>query len=155
MAEKSFAYAGARVMARVEKIGLATLYLGDCREIAQGLERPAAVITDPPYGLGDKMQGGTWGATATRADMLRWDQAPPSADDMAWMRALTDRVVLWGGSILRFRRTVAGLFGGRSMPFQPWQILKWLGPIWTGPPSAGTEMLGALNTVTRPKNRCR
>lgn len=35
---------------RVEKIGLATLYLGDCREIAPTLERPAAVIADPPYG---------------------------------------------------------------------------------------------------------
>jgi site-specific DNA-methyltransferase (adenine-specific) len=96
MAEKSLGDAGARVM-RKEVIGLATLYLGDCREIAPGLDRPAAVISDPPYGLGDKMQGGTWGATATRADMLRWDQAPPSADDMAWIRALTDRVVLWGG----------------------------------------------------------
>ena len=36
---------------RVEKIGLATLYLGDCRDIALKLERPDAVITDQPYGL--------------------------------------------------------------------------------------------------------
>lgn len=36
---------------RVEKIGLATLYLGDCREIAPTLDRPAAVISDPPYGI--------------------------------------------------------------------------------------------------------
>lgn len=36
---------------RVEKIGLATLYLGDCREIAPTLDRPAAVITDPPYAI--------------------------------------------------------------------------------------------------------
>lgn len=39
---------------RVEKIGLATLYLGDCREIAPTLDRPAAVITDPPYGINYK-----------------------------------------------------------------------------------------------------
>ncbi len=37
---------------RVEHIGLATLYLGDCREIMPTLERPDAVITDPPYGVG-------------------------------------------------------------------------------------------------------
>jgi DNA modification methylase len=37
---------------RREQIGLATLYLGDCREIAPTLERPAAVISDPPYGQG-------------------------------------------------------------------------------------------------------
>lgn len=35
---------------RVERIGMATLFLGDCREIAPTLERPAAIITDPPYG---------------------------------------------------------------------------------------------------------
>jgi DNA modification methylase len=42
---------------RVEKIGLATLYLGDCREIAPTLERPAAVITDPPYGINFQYDG--------------------------------------------------------------------------------------------------
>lgn len=36
--------------ARVEKIGNATLYLGDCREILPGLEKVDATITDPPYG---------------------------------------------------------------------------------------------------------
>ena len=48
---------------RVEKIGLATLYLGDNREIAPGLERPAAVISDPPYGMkwDGKITGGKGG----------------------------------------------------------------------------------------------
>jgi hypothetical protein len=49
MAEKSRHGLGARVMAEKVTIGLAELWLGDCREIAPGLERPAAVITDPPY----------------------------------------------------------------------------------------------------------
>lgn len=35
---------------KVERIGLATLYFGDCREIAPSLDRPAALISDPPYG---------------------------------------------------------------------------------------------------------
>ncbi|MBW6400004.1 site-specific DNA-methyltransferase [Roseomonas sp. HJA6] len=35
---------------RREQIGLATLYLGDCREIVPTLQRPGAVISDPPYG---------------------------------------------------------------------------------------------------------
>lgn len=82
---------------RREQIGLATLYLGDCREIAPTLARPAAVISDPPYGLGDKMKGGTWGATPTRQDMVEWDQAPPSLAALQGIRALSDRVVLWGG----------------------------------------------------------
>jgi site-specific DNA-methyltransferase (adenine-specific) len=39
---------------RREVIGLATLYLGDCRDIVASLPRPAAVISDPPYGIGYK-----------------------------------------------------------------------------------------------------
>ncbi len=34
---------------RVETIGNATLYLGDCREVLPRLPRVAAVICDPPY----------------------------------------------------------------------------------------------------------
>lgn len=34
---------------RVERIGNATLYLGDCREILPTLPKVDAVITDPPY----------------------------------------------------------------------------------------------------------
>jgi site-specific DNA-methyltransferase (adenine-specific) len=83
--------------ARVEKIGLATLYLGDCREIAPGLERPAAVISDPPYGLGDKMKGGTWAAKPVFLEMPAWDQDPPSDVFLACLRAMSDRVVFWGG----------------------------------------------------------
>ena len=35
---------------QVEKIGNATLYLGDCREILPTIGRVDAVVTDPPYG---------------------------------------------------------------------------------------------------------
>lgn len=38
-------------MSRVEVIGDATLYLGDCLEILPTLPKVDAVITDPPYGL--------------------------------------------------------------------------------------------------------
>ena len=38
-------------MARVETIGDATLYLGDCLEIMPTLPKVDAVITDPPYGV--------------------------------------------------------------------------------------------------------
>jgi site-specific DNA-methyltransferase (adenine-specific) len=36
---------------RIEKIGNATLYLGDCMDILPTLEKVDAVITDPPYGM--------------------------------------------------------------------------------------------------------
>lgn len=37
-------------MSRVEQIGRATLYLGDCREIVPGLQYDC-VVSDPPYGM--------------------------------------------------------------------------------------------------------
>lgn len=39
---------------RVEQIGNATLYLGDCREILPTLDRVDAIITDPPYGVKER-----------------------------------------------------------------------------------------------------
>jgi site-specific DNA-methyltransferase (adenine-specific)/modification methylase len=37
---------------RIERIGDATLYLGDCLEILPTLDKVDAVVTDPPYGIG-------------------------------------------------------------------------------------------------------
>lgn len=46
-------------MSRVEHIGDATLYLGDCREILPTLGKVDAVVTDPPYGIGHKAHSNT------------------------------------------------------------------------------------------------
>lgn len=45
-------------MSRIEVIGNATLYLGDCREILPGLPKVDAVITDPPYCSGGFSESG-------------------------------------------------------------------------------------------------
>lgn len=42
---------------RVERIGAATLYHGDCMEILPTLGLVDAVITDPPYGINTKSDG--------------------------------------------------------------------------------------------------
>ncbi len=42
---------------RVEKIGDATLYLGDCLEILPTLSGVDAVVTDPPYSSGGQFRG--------------------------------------------------------------------------------------------------
>jgi len=44
-------------MSRIEHIGNATLYLGDCREILPTLGKVDAVVTDPPYGVGMDYSG--------------------------------------------------------------------------------------------------
>lgn len=38
---------------RKEVIGNATLYLGDCRDILPTVPKVDAVVTDPPYGIGE------------------------------------------------------------------------------------------------------
>ena len=82
---------------RVEVIGDCTLYLGDCREILPTLGKVDAVVTDPPYGLGDRMQGGTWGAAVKYAGMRAWDQAAPT-DAVAQILALDVPSIVWGGN---------------------------------------------------------
>lgn len=38
-------------MSRVEKIGDAVLYLGDCRSVIEGVPRFDSIVSDPPYGM--------------------------------------------------------------------------------------------------------
>jgi len=80
-----------------EIIGDCTLYLGDCREVLPKLGKVDAVVTDPPYGIGDRMQGGTWGAKEKYADFRAWDKAP-TADLISDVIACADDVVIWGGN---------------------------------------------------------
>lgn len=72
---------------RVERIGLATLYLGDCREIAPTLPRPAAVISDPPYGVAMRRGDSKIGQE------IAGDEIPP---DVRWMAELP--AIVWGGN---------------------------------------------------------
>ena len=83
---------------RIEKIGAATLYLGDCREVLPTLGKVDAVVTDPPFGLGDKMQGGTWGAKIGFKEMLDWDAEAPAIDLLLAIAAMSSKCVMWGGN---------------------------------------------------------
>jgi site-specific DNA-methyltransferase (adenine-specific) len=83
---------------RREQIGLATLYLGDCREIAPTLERPAAVISDPPFGTAALWQGapsahGRWN-NFLGSEIQQWDHADAFVLELP---TLADSVILWGG----------------------------------------------------------
>lgn len=79
-------------------IGDATLYLGDCMEVLPTLSRVDAVITDPPYGLGKRMQGGTWGAKIEFKEMVVWDNAPPEIGTLIKLAKMAEISVFWGGN---------------------------------------------------------
>ena len=76
-------------MSRIETIGNATLYCGDCRDILRTLpdESVDSVVTDPPYGL--SFMGN------------HWDYDVPGAD--IWRECL--RVLKPGGHLLAFAGT--------------------------------------------------
>jgi hypothetical protein len=87
---------------RIETIGNATLYLGDCRDILPTLPKVDAVITDPPYGLGIDGQ-----KEAVRRDgsqlrkhheKLGWDSSIPDAPLMALVLAAGSQHIVWGGN---------------------------------------------------------
>jgi DNA modification methylase len=90
---------------RREIIGDCTLYLGDCREILPLLPKVGAVVTDPPYGLAEKLKGGD---AATKG---KWKLVDNCAG-MEWDAAISDAVpaaiehakdaIVWGGNYYRF-----------------------------------------------------
>lgn len=45
---------------RIETIGAARLYLGNCREVMPLLERVDALVTDQPYGMNYKINARSW-----------------------------------------------------------------------------------------------
>lgn len=85
----------------VEKvvIGNATLYRADCREVLPTLPKVDAVITDPPYGLGDKLSTtagvGAWGKLHLEGGHA-WDQSVP--DNIAHVVAHGTDAIVWGGN---------------------------------------------------------
>lgn len=96
-------------------IGNATLYYGDCRELLPTLQPFDALVTDPPYGIGEsskkvesRQRGGKLGtllgykgrAMADQKDYgeFDWDQSAPSEDLVLMMRELCKWQAIWGGN---------------------------------------------------------
>jgi site-specific DNA-methyltransferase (adenine-specific) len=77
-----------------EQIGNASLYLADCRDILPTLGPVDAVVTDPPYGLGVKMQGGKWGIKRSQ-QMGEWDAVP--SDAVLGLLSFGP-CIIWGGN---------------------------------------------------------
>ena len=89
---------------RIETIGNATLYLGDCRDILPTLPKVDAVITDPPYGIGaDKntranKKHGNAAAPSRDYGVGDWDSEPPEAELIDLIVSKGEKAILWGGN---------------------------------------------------------
>ena len=87
-------------MTRIERIGDATLYLGDCRDILPTLGKVDAVVTDPPYGIGE--DGGRFrGRKGQNIRVLpkgHWDQSTPDAAVFEAILGCSKDQIIWGGN---------------------------------------------------------
>jgi DNA modification methylase len=87
-------------MMKVE-IGDATLYLADCMDVLPNLPKVDAVITDPPYGIGENSK-----KVASRESLAKpkdygefdWDKAPPPAELIDAIREKAQWCALFGGN---------------------------------------------------------
>ena len=85
---------------RIETIGNATLYLGDCREILPTLQRFDLLLTDPPYEIGEAWHGrfsGKNGKAAMWGSAPEWDKL--CNDGVLAAVDLCDDAVIWGGHL--------------------------------------------------------
>jgi len=83
---------------RVEHIGDATLYLGDCRDILPTLGKVDAVVTDPPYGIGADKHAGNAKNGWTQWHEESWDHERPAPDCFALLLAASKDQIIWGGN---------------------------------------------------------
>jgi len=86
---------------RIETIGDATLYLGDCMDILPTLDKVDAVITDPPYGINENSKKvASRGKLAAPKDYgnFDWDKAPPSDKLIELIRTKGQYQAFFGGN---------------------------------------------------------
>ncbi len=98
-------------------IGQCRLICGDCLDVMPTIGGVDAVVTDPPYGLGDKWQGGGGGKSS-------WGFNP--AEAKAWDGSISDVVlslpghcrdaIIWGGNYYRLPSSRCWLIWDKKTP---------------------------------------
>jgi len=80
-------------------IGDCRLIHADCRDVLPTLGKFDLLLTDPPYGLGDKMTGGTKRFSTGEGGMntCDWD-ATPVPDFVPLISGTADKQMIWGGN---------------------------------------------------------
>lgn len=77
-----------------------TIYHGDCRDILPSLPAFDLLLTDPPYGLGDKWNGGGGGEKSSWAfnpsEAKEWDMV--ISDRLPEALAKAKNAIVWGGN---------------------------------------------------------
>jgi len=100
---------------RIERIGDATLYLGDCLEILPTLGKVDAVITDPPYGIGNFVQT----SGNVRGEPVTWNDATPPPEFFDLIRKMSTHRIIWGANYFNcFEGKGAAIVWDKSQPME-------------------------------------
>lgn len=91
---------------REEVIGRARLILGDCREVLPTLPKVDAVVTDPPYGIGEHGGKTRFGPASVAKGFtsnkdyqdLGWDKSPPDSDVFSSLIEGSRHQIIWGAN---------------------------------------------------------
>ena len=81
-------------------IGDCQLWLGDCRDILPTLPKVDAVITDPPFGVGNFVQvtGRLRGRGAGKGESVEWNEAPPPPEFFRLIQEKSKHRIIWGAN---------------------------------------------------------
>lgn len=87
---------------RKEIIGNCTLYLADCMDVMPHLGRVDAVVTDPPYGIGESNKKGQSRGKLARPKSYKgnddWDSSPPEQAVIDTMIKISKNQIIFGGN---------------------------------------------------------
>ena len=144
---------------RIETIGAATLYLGDCRDILPTLGKVDAVVTDPPYGIGadtsmaagSGFQGGGMLAAKRTYEATGWDDKPITDDVMALVHAAAPWRIVFGGNYYAMPATSCWLVWDKEVNghFADCELA------WTNLPKAVRRLRYMWNGMLRANNEPR
>ncbi len=96
---------------RIETIGLATLYLGDCREILPTLAACDLILTDPPYGIGIAAN-----PVRQAHERMEWDAEAPAAWLFGLMQEKAKNLIVWGGNYFQLPPSQTFLVWDKMQP---------------------------------------
>ena len=87
-------------MTREEIIGDCRLILGDCREILPTLDKVDAVVTDPPFGVGNFVQtsGRLRGRGENMGKSVVWNDFPPDESFFKFLQTISKHRIIWGAN---------------------------------------------------------